>query len=197
MKARLDFRQASPEGMKAMSGLHTFVHDCGLDRTLLELVKLRASQINGCGHCIDMHVKELRAMGEGEQRLHLLDAREESPFYSDRERAALTWCEAVLASPKAVCLMKFMSWRGRSSAKRSSSTSPWLSWRSTARTASTSPFVPCREATGCGAQSRRQSRGPGVDKFAGGLGEVGGGGLRPARRRNFLCLVNKSRAPRG
>jgi AhpD family alkylhydroperoxidase len=63
MKARLDFRQASPGGMKAMSGLHAFVHDCGLDPTLLELVKLRASQINGCGHCIDMHVKELRAMG--------------------------------------------------------------------------------------------------------------------------------------
>jgi AhpD family alkylhydroperoxidase len=95
MKARLDFRQASPEGMKAMGGLHTFLHGCGLDRTLLELVKLRASQINGCGHCIDMHVKELRAMGEGEQRLHLLDAWEESPFYSDRERAALTWCEAM------------------------------------------------------------------------------------------------------
>ena len=55
MKARLDFRQASPGGMKAMSGLHAFVHDCGLDLTLLELVKLRASQINGCGHCIDMH----------------------------------------------------------------------------------------------------------------------------------------------
>ena len=63
--------------------------------TLLELVKLRASQINGCGHCIDMHVKELRAMGEGDQRLHLLDAWQESPFYSDRERAALSWCEAV------------------------------------------------------------------------------------------------------
>jgi AhpD family alkylhydroperoxidase len=81
--------------MKVMTGLHTFLHGCGLDRTLLELVKLRASQINGCAHCIDMHVKELRAMGEGEQRLHLLDAWEESPFYSDRERAALTWCEAV------------------------------------------------------------------------------------------------------
>ena len=78
-----------------MSGLHAFVHDCGLDLTLLELVKLRASQINGCGHCIDMHVKELRAMGEGDQRLHLLDAWQESPFYSDRERAALSWCEAV------------------------------------------------------------------------------------------------------
>jgi AhpD family alkylhydroperoxidase len=67
-----------------------FRHDCGLDRALLELVKLRASQINGCGHCIDMHVKELRTMGEGEQRLHLLNAWEESPFSSDRERAALT-----------------------------------------------------------------------------------------------------------
>ena len=95
MKARLDFRQASPGGMKAMSGLHAFVHGCGLDPTLLELVKLRASQINGCGHCIDMHVKELRAMGEGDQRLHLLDAWQELPFYSDRERAALSWCEAV------------------------------------------------------------------------------------------------------
>jgi AhpD family alkylhydroperoxidase len=95
MKARLDFRRASPEGMKAMGGLHAFVHDCGLDQTLLELVKLRASQINGCSHCIDMHMNELRAMGEGEQRLYLLDAWEESPFYSDRERAALAWCETV------------------------------------------------------------------------------------------------------
>jgi AhpD family alkylhydroperoxidase len=59
MKARLDFRHASPEGMNAMSGLHAFVHDCGLDQALLELIKLRASQINGCGHCIDMHAKEL------------------------------------------------------------------------------------------------------------------------------------------
>jgi alkylhydroperoxidase family enzyme len=83
MKARLDLRQASPEGMKAMGGLHAFVHGCGLD------------QINGCSHCIDMHAKELRAMGEGEQRLYLLDAWEESPFYSDRERAALAWCETV------------------------------------------------------------------------------------------------------
>jgi AhpD family alkylhydroperoxidase len=132
MKARLDFRQASPEGTKAMSGLHTFVHDCGLDRTLPELVKLRASQINGCGHCIDMHVKELRAKGEGEQRLHLLDAWEESPFYSDRERAALTWCEAVTRITEGRVPDEVMSWRGRSSAKRSSSTSPWLSWRSTA-----------------------------------------------------------------
>ena len=63
MKARLDFRHASPEGMNAMSGLHAFVHDFGLDQALLELIKLRASQINGCGHCIDMHAKELRSSG--------------------------------------------------------------------------------------------------------------------------------------
>jgi len=95
MKARLDFRSASPAANKAMSGLHLFVHNCGLDHALLELVKLRASQINQCAHCIDMHTKELRADGESEQRLYLLNAWRESPFYSERERAALAWTEAV------------------------------------------------------------------------------------------------------
>ena len=95
MEARMDFRKASPEGAKAISQLHAFVHGCGLDHALLELVKLRASQINGCAHCIDMHTKELRAGGESEQRLYLLNAWEESPFYSARERAALAWTEAV------------------------------------------------------------------------------------------------------
>jgi len=95
MKARMDFRKASPEGAKAMAELHAFLHRCGLERSLLELIKLRASQINGCAHCIDMHTKELRADGESEQRLYLLDAWEESPFYSERERAALAWTEAV------------------------------------------------------------------------------------------------------
>jgi AhpD family alkylhydroperoxidase len=95
MKARLDFRQASSEGMKAMGGLHAFVHDCGLEQSLLEMIKLRVSQVNGCAHCIDMHTKELRAMGIDEQRLYLLNAWEESPFYSKRERAALAWAEAV------------------------------------------------------------------------------------------------------
>ena len=103
MKARLDFRHASPEGMKAMSGLHAFVHDCGLEQALLELVKLRASQINGCAHCIDMHTKELRADGESEQRLYLLNAWEESPFYSERERAALAWSEAVTLHHRRPC----------------------------------------------------------------------------------------------
>ena len=94
-QARIDFRKASPLGAKAMGELHAFVHRCGLEHGLLELVKLRASQINGCAHCIDMHSKELRAAGEAEQRLYLLDAWEESPFYSERERAALAWTEAL------------------------------------------------------------------------------------------------------
>lgn len=95
MKARMDFRKASPQGAKTVSELHAFVHRCGLEHTLLELIKLRASQLNGCAHCIDMHTKELRAAGESEQRLYLLNAWEESPFYSERERAALAWTEAL------------------------------------------------------------------------------------------------------
>ena len=95
MNARLDFRKASPQADKAISALHAFVRNCGLEHRLLELVKLRASQLNGCAHCIDMHAKELRADGESEQRIYLLDAWRESPFYSERERAALAWTEAV------------------------------------------------------------------------------------------------------
>src|ERR1700742_4697315 len=95
MKARMDFRAASPPAAKAVADLHAYVPRCGLEHGLLELVKLRASQLNGCAHCIDMHTKELRADGESEQRLYLLDAWEESPFYSERERAALAWTEAV------------------------------------------------------------------------------------------------------
>jgi AhpD family alkylhydroperoxidase len=95
MYTRLDFRQASPPADKAMNALHAYVRNCGLDHGLLELVKLRASQINGCAHCIDMHTKELRAAGETEQRLYLLDAWRESPFHSERERAALAWTEAL------------------------------------------------------------------------------------------------------
>lgn len=95
MHARMDLKTASPEGAKAMGALNAFVHHCGIEKGLLELIKLRASQVNGCGHCIDMHAKVLRAGGESEQRLYLLDAWRESPFYSDRERAALAWTEAV------------------------------------------------------------------------------------------------------
>jgi len=91
----MDFRAASPPAAKAIADLHAYVRRCGLEHGLLELVKLRASQLNGCAHCIDMHTKELRADGESEQRLYLLDAWRESPFYSERERAALAWTEAV------------------------------------------------------------------------------------------------------
>jgi len=95
MQARLDPRKAAPDAMRAMSNLHAYVGQCGLDHKLLELIKLRASQINGCAWCMDMHTKELRAAGESEQRLYLLSAWRECPFYSERERAALAWTEAL------------------------------------------------------------------------------------------------------
>ena len=95
MQARLDPRKVAPEAMKALSSLHAYVGKCGLDHRLLELVKLRASQINGCAWCMDMHTKELRAVGEIEQRLYLLSAWQECPFYTERERAALAWTEAL------------------------------------------------------------------------------------------------------
>ena len=75
--------------------LNTYVGNCGLEHSLLELVKLRASQVNGCAHCIDMHAKDARKAGETEQRLHLLVAWRESPLFSPRERAALAWTEAL------------------------------------------------------------------------------------------------------
>ena len=78
-----------------MLGLEDYLHQCGLEIPLLHLVKLRASQMNGCAYCIDMHWKDLRAIGANEQRLYGLDAWREAPYYTDRERAALAWTEAV------------------------------------------------------------------------------------------------------
>jgi len=95
MQARLDVRRAPPGILKAMLGLETYLSGSGLPRELLDLVYLRVSQINGCAYCLDMHSKDLRAAGETEQRLYLLDAWREAPSYSDRERAALAWAEAV------------------------------------------------------------------------------------------------------
>jgi AhpD family alkylhydroperoxidase len=95
MPERLNPRDAAPDAMNAMSRLHAWVRNCGLEHGLLELVKLRASQMNGCAWCLDMHTKELRAAGESEQRLYLLSAWRECPFYSARERAALAWTEAL------------------------------------------------------------------------------------------------------
>jgi AhpD family alkylhydroperoxidase len=95
MQPRLDFTKISPQAYQAMAGLESYVRNSGLERPLLELVKLRASQINGCAYCIDMHTKDARAAGESEQRLYALSAWRETPFYTDRERAALAWTEAV------------------------------------------------------------------------------------------------------
>ncbi len=94
-RTRLDFKQASQHAFKAMLGLETHLAGCGLDSKLLELVKIRVSQINGCAYCIDMHWRGARAHGETEQRLYALDAWRESPSYSERERTALAWAEAV------------------------------------------------------------------------------------------------------
>ncbi len=95
MKPRLDGAKVAPGAYHSMLGLEHYLHECGLEIPLLHLIKLRASQINGCAYCIVMHWKDLRAVGENEQRLYGLDAWRESPYYTDRERAALAWTEAV------------------------------------------------------------------------------------------------------
>ena len=95
MKPRIDFTRVSPKVLQAMYGLQNTVDSSGLERPLLELVKMRASQINGCAYCLDMHSKDARAAGETEQRLYLLDAWRETSLYSERERAALEWTEAL------------------------------------------------------------------------------------------------------
>jgi len=94
MKPRIDAKVA-PGVYQAMLGLEDYLHQCGLEIPLLHLIKLRASQMNGCAYCIDMHWKDLRAIGANEQRLYGLDAGREAPYYTDRERAALAWTEAV------------------------------------------------------------------------------------------------------
>lgn len=95
MKQRLQFFNAAPELMKQVRALNKAVDECGLEKSLLHLIKLRASQINGCSFCVEMHSREARADGETEQRLYLVSAWKESPLFTDRERAAFTWVEAV------------------------------------------------------------------------------------------------------
>jgi AhpD family alkylhydroperoxidase len=95
MKPRLNYSRSAPGVYDAMDSLDQYLGGCGLEESLLHLVRLRASQINGCAYCLDMHWKDLRALGETEQRLYALDAWRESPFYSEREQAALAWTEAV------------------------------------------------------------------------------------------------------
>jgi AhpD family alkylhydroperoxidase len=95
MDSRLDYKKVAPQALEAMSRLESYVKQTNLERSLLELVRIRASQINSCAYCLDMHTKDARAAGESEQRLYLLDAWRESPFYTERERAAFSWTEAV------------------------------------------------------------------------------------------------------
>jgi len=95
MKSRFNPYALSPDGYKAMVGLETYLAKCGLEVNLIHLIKLRASQLNGCAYCIDMHTKDARAHGESEQRLYALPAWRETPFFSARERAALAWTEVV------------------------------------------------------------------------------------------------------
>jgi AhpD family alkylhydroperoxidase len=95
MEPRIDARRYAEGAGKAMMALEKYLDECGLDHKLIHLLKMRASQINGCAYCIDMHSKDARSLGETEQRLYELDAWRETPFYTDRERAALAWIEAV------------------------------------------------------------------------------------------------------
>jgi AhpD family alkylhydroperoxidase len=100
MEVRLHYRDANPEAFQMMLKLEGFIKTSGLDATLYELIKIRASQINGCAYCIDKHTRELRAMGESEQRIYLLSVWREAPIYTDREKAALELTEAVTRIPE-------------------------------------------------------------------------------------------------
>jgi AhpD family alkylhydroperoxidase len=95
MEERIHYLKVAPLAYHAMLGLEKYLHECGLEERLLRLIKLRASQINGCAFCLDMHWKDLKAIRETDQRMYSLDAWRECPYYSARERAALAWTEAV------------------------------------------------------------------------------------------------------
>ena len=95
MTSRLNLRKIAPKPVKLMLDIEAYLAQCGLEHSLLNLVMMRSSQINGCAYCLDMHSKDARAEGETEQRLYALDAWHETPFYSERERAALRWTEAL------------------------------------------------------------------------------------------------------
>lgn len=95
MEPRINYNKIAPQGVEILHTLENYVKSSSLEPSLLELIRLRASQINKCAYCIDMHTKDARSRGESEQRLYGLSAWRESPFYSERERAALAWTEAV------------------------------------------------------------------------------------------------------
>ena len=109
MEQRLDFYKASPDALKALIALEVAVGKLGLEPALLDLVKLRASQINGCAFCVDLHASDLRKKGETERRLYAVPVWRETPFFTPRERAALAWTEAitqVATQPRARCRLR-------------------------------------------------------------------------------------------
>ncbi|QTF56318.1 carboxymuconolactone decarboxylase family protein [Stutzerimonas frequens] len=109
---RMNYQAAAPDVMTAMIGLETYLarqsrREDGVDKPLMELVKIRVSQINQCAYCLDMHTKDARALGETEQRIYALSAWRETPFFTDRERAALAWAEANTLLPQGVSQQRF------------------------------------------------------------------------------------------
>jgi AhpD family alkylhydroperoxidase len=95
MQQRIDVTKVSPAAYQAVAALQSYVDQSGLDAKLRELIKIRASQINGCAYCLSMHTRDARKLGESDERMHLLDAWREAPLYTARERAALGWIEAI------------------------------------------------------------------------------------------------------
>ena len=116
---RIDYGKVMPQARDAMMGLQRAADTAALEPRLVELVKIRASQLNGCASCLDMHTKDARAIGEGEQRLHLLAAWREAPSFSERERAALAWTESVTLLPQTGTP------EGRTGCERSRQEKPW------------------------------------------------------------------------
>jgi AhpD family alkylhydroperoxidase len=155
MKPRIEYGKVASEGRNAMFGLESYVRQCGLEVLLLELVRLRASQINGCAYCVDMHTKDARAEGETEQRLYALVAWEETPFFTERERAALAWTEAVTKVGEGHVADSVFAQARSISARKNWSISPWPLLRSTDGTGWRSvfgrflePTVPVNEMLG-------------------------------------------------
>ncbi len=100
MDSRIDYYKFSPDLMKALMGLENAISKSGLERSLLDLVKLRASQINSCAYCVDLHSADARKNGESERRLYAVAVWRDTPFFTDKERAALAWTEAVTLLPE-------------------------------------------------------------------------------------------------
>ena len=119
---RLNAYEAAPAAMKALVAVETYIAQCGLEKSLVELVKMRASEINGCAYCLSVHSRDARKNGETEQRLYVLPAWRETSFYTPRERAALAWTEALTLVPRPMRPMPITRKRTVSSRRRSSPT---------------------------------------------------------------------------